>query len=118
MVLANDGKGTNVLKDLALASYLILPERLSDQEIENQQVLLTPEVLGEETDGLEEETSLIFYEEKRVLGAKLNEDVKKDTDQAFGERIAILFEKIVFAIIYFWYRIFQSIFGVFAYGLK
>ncbi len=82
-----------------------------------EQLSLTRSVLGEEAEDPSEETSLIFYEERRVLGAKLDENVRRDADQTLGEKIADLFEKIVFNIIYFWYRIFQGIFAVFAYGL-
>jgi len=84
LVLANDGRGTNVLKTLAAASYLILSEELSDEEKEQQQVLLQPAVLGEETSGVQ----LKLYEETSVLGAQIEREIdqggkKGRTD--FGE---------------------------------
>ena len=60
MVLANDGRGTNVLKDFAIASYLIAPEKISATEQELQQSLIasnTP-VLGAET-----QPQLTFYDD-------------------------------------------------------
>lgn len=55
MVLANDNKGTNVLKDFAQISYLILPEKISQQEENSQKA-----ILGKNTD----ETQMVFYGEK------------------------------------------------------
>ncbi|MDD3679803.1 MAG: cohesin domain-containing protein [Candidatus Shapirobacteria bacterium] len=114
MVLANDGKGTNVLKDLAFASYLILPEKLSDRELEEQQVMLTPDVLGEETDDQVEETSLIFYEEKKILGTSLKDEVKKDTADNLGSKIIGSWEKTIFLIVSFWYRFFEALINLFS----
>ena len=50
MVLANDGRSTNILKDLPAASYLILPEKLSADELVQQEKLFTDKaVLGATT---------------------------------------------------------------------
>ncbi len=75
MVLANDGRGTNVLKDLASVSYLILPEKISPEE-ENMQksVILQSSVLGESTDT----TQMKFYDEGSVLGAKVGQNIKEE----------------------------------------
>ena len=113
MVLANDGRGTNVLKDLASSSYLILPEKISDQEREEQEVILTPEVLGEETAG-SEETSLVFYEERQVLGTSVGDKVEKDGRENFGTQLLSLWERMVAGILNFWYRFFQGVKGLFA----
>jgi hypothetical protein len=64
LVLANNGRGSNVLREFATVYYLILPERISAREQELQKAAIKPEVLGETT----EETQLKFYEEERVLG--------------------------------------------------
>ncbi len=48
LVLANDGRGTNVLRELTSVSYLILPERISQKEEEMQKsTFLQSAVLGE-----------------------------------------------------------------------
>jgi len=75
MVLANDGKGTNVLKDLASVSYLILPEKLTPEEEEMQKSLVSQAktILGEST----EETQMNFYEEEKVLGTNAGEEIKE-----------------------------------------
>lgn len=66
MVLANDGKGTNILKEFATVSYLILPEKLSKEEEELQAGLIAENrVLGAQT----ENTQMTFYNEPSVLGA-------------------------------------------------
>lgn len=74
MVLANDGRGTNVLKELASASYLILPERISQQEEEMQKsITIKPVVLGEKS----ENAQMKFYEEEKILGAKVEEEIEE-----------------------------------------
>lgn len=75
MILANDGRGTNVLKDLTSVSYLILPEKISEEEAEMQkQLTLQSAVLGESTDG----TQMKFYEEDSVLGVKTEQEMQKN----------------------------------------
>jgi hypothetical protein len=50
LVLANDGKGTNILKSLPSVSYLILPDKLSIEEERMQRGLISKEdVLGANT---------------------------------------------------------------------
>lgn len=71
LVLANDSKGSNVVKELASASYLILPEKVSEDEQKQQQVLLGPGVLGEQT---ENKTQMIFYEEGKTLGMEVQKE--------------------------------------------
>lgn len=66
MVLANDSKGTNILKDLPSVSYLILPEKISEEEAKDQQKLtVNTNVLGISTPS----GQLVFYDEKSVLAA-------------------------------------------------
>lgn len=82
MVLLNNGKGTNVLKDLASTSYLVVP---NDEPISNSDDVLnlvdSSDVLGEE-DG--EDSQLIFFDQKennpsQVLGESSDENTKKDS---------------------------------------
>ncbi len=64
LVLANNGRGSNVLRQFGAVYYLILPERISEREKEEQESVIKPAVLGEET----AETQLTFYEEEKILG--------------------------------------------------
>lgn len=71
MVLANDGHGTNVLRELAEVSYLILPERVSEEEEEMQEsTVIRPVVLGEKSD----DTQMKFYDESEILGAETEQE--------------------------------------------
>lgn len=109
-VLANDGKGTNVIKELASASYLILPEKLTPEEEKQQEVLLQPVVLGEKTNGgsPEEQTKMIFYDEKTVLGAKFGQEIDKERKFDLGKILLTLLEKIDRFILSCWGKIFLS----------
>ncbi len=91
MVLANDGRGTNVLKDLTSVSYLILPERISKEEEELQKTAtLSSSVLGEST----ENTQMRFYEETGVLGVNTEKEIKKEQDFNPVKIILDVLEKI------------------------
>lgn len=77
MVLANDGKGTNILKDFPNVSYVILPERISGEEEKmQQQIIFSPDVLGETSSS----NQLLFFEDTKILGtdiAQESEEVKE-----------------------------------------
>ncbi|OGH16837.1 MAG: hypothetical protein A2953_00815 [Candidatus Levybacteria bacterium RIFCSPLOWO2_01_FULL_36_54] len=74
-VLANDSRGTEVLKDLASVSYLILPERISKEEDDMQKTIkLSSTVLGVSTGS----TQMKFYQEGSVLGAKVGQEIKEE----------------------------------------
>lgn len=81
MVLANDGRGTNVMKNLSAVTYLILAEPISEKESEQQSVLLSQKVLGESTDGV---MRLDFSNETQVLGI---ETELKQSEKILGEQI-------------------------------
>ncbi len=102
MVLANDGRGTNVLKQLASTSYLILPEEISKEEKEEQEVLIQPEVLGEEI----EETQMKFYEEAEVLGASFKEEVEEGKKSNLVRTFLDLLERTDRFILSSWGRLF------------
>lgn len=68
LVLANDGRGSNLLKELPTASYLITAERISWQEKEQQEAVLSAKVLGKTT-----QAQIFFYEDERILG-KVNQE--------------------------------------------
>lgn len=101
MALANDGRGTNVLKDLASASYLILPEEISETEKKQQEALIRPVVLGEKV----EETQMKFYEEKDILGARVGQEVEKEQKFNLGENALHLLEELDRWTLSFWDKI-------------
>lgn len=103
MVLANDGRGTNVLRELVAVSYLILPEKISAEEEEMQKsIVLKPEVMGEKT----EETQMKFYEEEKVLGEQVGREVEKEKKFNPAKILLEFLEKIDRMILSFWDRIF------------
>ncbi len=74
MVLANDGRGTNILKNLASVSYLILPEKISKEEEEMQEnVSMKSVILGEKT----EDMQMKFYEEEKILGERVEREIQE-----------------------------------------
>jgi hypothetical protein len=66
MILANDGRGSNVLKDsLGSISYLIVPEKITSDQEKLQSVYFNKQVLGAAT----KVNQMTFYEGDNVLGA-------------------------------------------------
>jgi hypothetical protein len=103
MVLANDGRGTNALKDLASVSYLILPERITEEEEELQKTItLGSAVLGEQT----QDTQLKFYEEKEILGSQIGEEIEEKRS-GIGQIFLTSLEKLDSLIINFWSKAFD-----------
>jgi len=76
MVLANDGRGTNILKEFAKTSYLILSERVTKEERLKQENEVKKLFLSKTTSGAQ----LKFYDEKEVLGIQTSE-TKKEIEQ-------------------------------------
>ena len=113
MVLANDSTGTNVLKDYASISYLILPERVTSSEEESQKKLISDNtsVLGESS----QNTQIKFYsEEQATLGASTEEalkSVKKPGPFSFIADFPRIVETIDAFIISQWVKVFEIITG-------
>jgi len=104
MVLANDSKGTNVLKDLASVSYLILPERISKEEEEMQKTIsIKPVVLGEKS----EDTQMKFYEEEKILGADVEQEIREKRKFNLAKILLGGLESINRLILTFWWRMFS-----------
>lgn len=104
IVLANDGRGTNVLKDLASVSYLILPEKISPEEEEMQKsITLQSSVLGEST----KDTQMKFYEEGKVLGAKVGQEIKEEKKFNPLKSFLDALEKVDRFVLTFWSKIFS-----------
>lgn len=105
MVLANDGRGTNVLKDLASVSYLILPEKISQEE-ENMQksIKLQSVVLGESTDN----TQMKFYDERSVLGASVGKQIQDEKKFSLLNNFLDSLEKVDRFILEQWGKIFRQ----------
>jgi len=102
MVLANDGRGTNVLKEFSAVSYLILPEKVSQEEEEMQKTIVSKSVvMGAKT----EETQMKFYEEGKVLGEQVGGEIEKERRVELGKVLFEFLEKIDRAILSFWGKI-------------
>lgn len=97
MVLANDGRGTNVLKDLASVSYLILAEKAPGAVQGQSKMSFETDVLGERTEGVQ----MKFFEETQVLGASTETEVKEEK-VGLGERLLVYLEKFDKMIFRFW----------------
>lgn len=71
LVLANDGRGTDVLKKIPDAAYLILPEKISEEERKKQLEIYKKEnILGIST----MDDQLTFYEEKSMVQPNISEE--------------------------------------------
>ena len=93
MVLANDGKGTNILKEFPAASYLIVPETVTPKEEENQFSYLSQEIALAKKEDTE---SLVFFEEGSVLGlhTQTMQEEKTEHDSDIISYIAQTIEKV------------------------
>jgi len=103
MILANDGEGTNVLKNLSTASYLILPEEVSDTERELQETTLFTDILGASEDN--QEQMLFFEEKKQILGEQIAERQQSKFRFHLGETLFGILERIDRAIISLWCKV-------------
>ncbi len=70
MALANDGHGTNVLKELSSVSYLILPEKVPESSTKKSNI--------SESGASGEPTQMRFYEENSVLGETTEKETEKE----------------------------------------
>jgi hypothetical protein len=77
LILANDGAGTNVIKELTKASYLILPEEIGYSENTSIKTLVREDKLSETqmllyvpTNADSQQRVLGTYEERNALGQK------------------------------------------------
>lgn len=103
LVLANDSRATNVVKELASASYLILPEKITAEEEKQQQVIIQPGVLGEQT--ATTTAQLIFYDEGKVLGTTINREIEKEKEFNLGKTLLGFLEKTDRFILTLWEKI-------------
>jgi len=102
MVLANDGRGTNVVKDLVAVSYLILPDRISEEEAEMQEsASIESVVLGETS----ENTQMKFYKETKVLGAKVGEEIQEEKKLDLTKAFLECLEKIDRFVLTMWEKV-------------
>ncbi len=109
MVLANDGRGSNVLKEYATVSYLILPEPISKSESDQQTTFFHTTVLGAST----REDQMTFYADPAVLGASAkaisNEDLAQLRTESQANPFLLILEKINHLILTFWSKIYSLI---------
>jgi len=85
LVLANDGEGTNVIKEFTVVSYLITPEKLPIDEQEMQNTLVLEDVLGVEEESNENQILLFEDEQSDVLGVE-DSDLQEMVDDDFGKK--------------------------------
>ncbi|MFH0943001.1 MAG: cohesin domain-containing protein [Candidatus Beckwithbacteria bacterium] len=108
MVLANDSRGTNVLKELSSVSYLILAEKISPEEEKMQeQIHLQTVVLGESTDN----TQIKFFEENQVLGAKVGQEIQAEKKFNLFKVVFDILEKIDRFLLERYYKLIETIFN-------
>lgn len=101
MVLADDGRATNILKELPTISYLILPEAITPEEEEAQQYLIpSSQVLGENTDN----PQLVFYQTGSVLGTHTESEIKREQKFSLLRVVSQSIEAIDRLILSFWGR--------------
>lgn len=87
MVLANDGRGTNILTDFSSTSYFILPEEVSKEQREQQEAQLTSQVLGESTN------QMYFYDDTQTLTTVLGtSDIAGENLGARAKKMDLVFE--------------------------
>lgn len=105
MVLANNNAGSNILKELPAVSYLILPDKVTPEEEQEQNKLLTSSnVVGATTDSKQ----LVFFNTETVLGAHtgatIGKEVKQETNlittfltklEEFDRAILSLWNKVI-----------------------
>jgi len=104
LVLSNDGRGTNILKDLPSVSYLILPEKISEEEEKEQKNLISQaNVLGESTNSAQ----MKFYEEGSVLGAKVGQEIKEKQKFSLSKILLGRLEKVDRIVLEFWGKVFS-----------
>jgi len=118
LVLANDTKGTNVLKDLAEVAHLVLPEKISEEEEELQRsITMKTSVLGESTEAAQmkffTDTPFLRYEEEsQVLGRQeKNEETQPEVveeEQHFLRKILTILGKVDNFIIEQWSKVFMD----------
>jgi hypothetical protein len=101
--LANDGKGSDILKSLSPVSYLILPERISPEEEKAQSTRLTDKsVLGVSSEGAQ----MKFYDENEVLYPRVDSNFEITRPNLFGKFIKLL-KDVDYFILTWWVRIFN-----------
>lgn len=111
LVLANDGVGTNVIKDYPEANYLVINERLSRDEIELQESLLSTNVLG--VDEEDDDKIIFFNNDESVLGA--TDSIEDGSLEESNDNGADFLLNIIKEIDYFiltMYEVILSFFGV------
>lgn len=100
MILANDGRGTNVIKELSSASYLILPERISQDEEELQKNLITTD------QNQSTSTKIAFYEETSILGTSTLEEIEKEKSTNIFKMFLAKLEEFDTFVISLWGKVF------------
>jgi hypothetical protein len=113
VILANDGRGTNVLGSLTTTPVLILTEPISDEErAKEAEIIIDPIVLGEAAEG----TQLHLYSESRdnrILGLKADGDavLLEDQSPTFFQGVLNFIHKIDDFIIDAWRSVVSAVYS-------
>ena len=103
LVLANDGRGTNVLKEISSVSYLILPERVSPER--SLQDINMYDSTKKNNRTASNSTQMLFYDDKAVLGISTQMPEEKISPLS---QFLILLEKIDNTILSLWRKAFGA----------
>jgi hypothetical protein len=110
MVLANDGAGSNILKDFGAASFLILPEKISKEEQTLETGNLNLTVLGTETGDTGEQLHLYQGNpalETGVLGTNTVTALPANSRPPnFWQKALTLIEKYDLFVVGVWRKVF------------
>lgn len=103
LILANDGRGTNIIRDYGTVSYLILPEEATEEEKQNGAALVGKKVLGSRTD----KTRLDFTQDEPVVLGEMSAVEGKKAKTGFLSSCVLVLEKIDGTILSFWSTVFR-----------
>lgn len=110
MVLANDGKGSNVLKDIASVSYMVLPEDVGGVGSQSLDLLMSQN--QEKQKASISGKQLIFYNEEEVLGASVAAEEKvEEKKQNLFQKLLDLLARYVNFVLGLWHLVTDLILG-------
>lgn len=112
LVLANDGHGTNILSQLSSVNYLILDEKISEEEKINQHSFLEEKVLGreakEDKSEVLGETQLKFYSRQEESTCRFALKKKEIKQASNGKRLFNFIANFNQSIFNFWLEKYSS----------
>lgn len=104
LVLANDGQGNNLLKDIASISYLILPAQDNADQTGSDNLTINTNVLGAQNS--QSSDQLNFFQETSQAAVLGDSDIAQIAKPSWGEKILSSWHQIVDFILSFWRGLF------------